>query len=140
MTVSMTWRAWKVKPPSPAWSISCERTTTMGAPSSFFSSLLGVRLSSSSSAKSTRPGIRAAIALPARSRSGRRVVLDSSTELAAFSTTSKLLDAPGHERGHADGVMLGSTPIAGRIDTSAPAGRRSASSAPISYRIASTRK
>ena len=60
--------------------------------------------------------------------------------LPPCSTTLKLADAPGWSAAMPIGVMLGSAPTAWRTLTSAVFGRRSASSTPISKRIASTRK
>ena len=113
MTVSITCRAWNVKPVSPAWSISCERTTTTCAPSSFFASFDGWRLSSSSSARSTSFGTRAAASFFRRGEVGQEASSMRAPSLPSCSTTEKLADAPGWSAAMPMGVMLGSAPTAG---------------------------
>ena len=60
--------------------------------------------------------------------------------LPLCSTTEKLADAPGISAAMPMGVMLGNALTAARTETSVVLGRRSASSTPISNRMASTRK
>ena len=107
MTVSITCRAWNVKPVSPAWSISCERTTTTCAPSSFFASFDGWRLSSSSSARSTSFGTRAAASFFRAGEVGQEAVVDASAELAALFDDREARRRAGLQRRHADGRDAG---------------------------------
>lgn len=73
-------------------------------------------------------------------RSGRKLPSISAPSFPPCSMTEKLAAAPGMSAAMPIGVMLGNVATAGRTATSEVFGSRSASSTPISKRIASTRK